>query len=144
MPAGRRRAVSASIGLPWGQVSGGRELVETGLDPRRDGALETSGLLVGLGPAQPDERGEQPLEQGVTTEDRIGGGASGRREMEIASLGLGDEAVGDESLEHLARGLGGDAKVTADLGCGHPRAVAGHHPEGEEVLLGGAEQVRRT
>ena len=52
-------------------------LVEAGLDPRRDGALEPHRLLVRLGPAEADDGGQQPLEQRVAAEDRVGGGPAG-------------------------------------------------------------------
>ena len=54
-------------------------LVEPGLDPRRDGALESHRLVVRFGPAEPDDGGQQPLEQGVPSEDAVGGGPARRR-----------------------------------------------------------------
>ena len=46
------------------------QLVEPGLDPRRDRALEAHRLLVRFGPAEADDRRQQPLEQRVPPEDR--------------------------------------------------------------------------
>ena len=67
-----RVAVRARLGVA-------EHLVEAGLDPRRDRALEPGGLLIRLRPAEPDDRRQQPLEQRVAAEDRVGGGAAGRR-----------------------------------------------------------------
>ena len=68
-------------------------LVEARLDARRDGALEAHRLLVRFGPAEPDDRGQQPLEEGVAAEDRVGDRPTGRGQVEVAALGVDDEAV---------------------------------------------------
>ena len=77
----------------------------------------------------------------MAAEDPVGGGPAGGRQVELAAFGLGDEPVGDEPAEHLAGRLGGDAEVAGDLRRGDPRAVAGHHPQREQVLLGGRGEV---
>ena len=79
----------------------------------------------------------------MPAEDRIGHGAPGRAEMEVATLRMHHEPLAHEPSEHLAGGLGRDAQVAGDLGGVDPPGVlgAGHHPEGEQVLLGGGGQV---
>ena len=118
-------------------------LVEPGLDARREGALEPGRLLVGLRPAEPDDGRQQPLEQGVAAEDRVGRGPAGEVSTRSRPSVWLDEPVGDEPAEHLARGLGRDAEMAADLGGPDMGAVAGHHPQGEQVLLRGAGEVVR-
>ena len=73
----------------------------------------------------------------------VRGGPAGRRQVEVAALGVGDEAVRDEPAEHLAGGLGGDAEVAGDLGGRDAAGIvgAGEHAQGEEVFLGGGRQV---
>jgi hypothetical protein len=63
--------------------------------------------------------------------------------MEVATLGVGDQAIGQEPTEHLAGRLGRHAQVAGDLGGGDPPGVvdAGHDAQGEEILLGGRRQV---
>ncbi len=107
-----RVAVRARLGVP-------EHLVEAGLDPRRDGALEAHRLVVRFGPAEADDRGQQPLEQRVPAEDAVGGGPAGGRQVEVATLGVGDQPVRHEPAEHLAGGLGRDAEVAGDLGGRH-------------------------
>ena len=65
----------------------------------------------------------------------------GRRQLQLAALGERDEAVVDEPAEHLARRLRADAELPGDLRRGDPRAVAGHDPQREQVLLRGAGEV---
>ena len=60
-----RVAVRADLGVA-------EHLVEARLDARRDRPLEAHRLLVRLGPAEPDDARQQPLEQGVAAEDRVG------------------------------------------------------------------------
>ena len=69
---------------------------------------------------------------------RPGGGQD-----QLASLALGHQPVGAEAAHHLARGLGGDADLTGDVGRGHAAAVARGDAQGEQVLLGGAGEVGR-
>ena len=110
--------------MPCGQVTGWPEhLVEAGLDAWGDRALETHRLVVGLGPAEADDRGQQPFEQGVASEDAVRGRATGRREVEVATFCVSDEPVRDEPAEHLAGGLGGHPEMARDLGCGPRRLV---------------------
>ena len=53
VPAGRRRAVSASIGIAVrARLGMAQQLVELGLDPRADGALQAPRLLVALRPPE--------------------------------------------------------------------------------------------
>ncbi len=111
-----RVAVRARLGVA-------EHLVEPGLDAGRDRALEPGRLLVRLGPAEAHDRGQEPLEQRVASEDRVGRGAArGRsgRDRGRRSRRLGDEPVGRQPPEHLARRLGGDAEMPADLRGGHP------------------------
>ena len=119
------------------------QLVEPGLDARRDGALETHRLVVRFGPAEPDDRGQQPLEERVTAEDAVRGRPTGRRQVQVAALGVGDETVGDEPPEHLAGGLRGHPEVARDLGGRDAAGVVGpdEDAQGEEVFLGGGGQV---
>ena len=126
-----RVAVRAGLGVT-------EHLVEAGLDAGRDRTLETHRLVVGFGPAEPDDRGQQPLEQGVTPEDPVGGRSAGRGQAQVAALGVLDEAVGDQPPEHLARGLGRDPKVAGDLGGRDLTGLVGaaHDPQREQVLLG--------
>ena len=79
----------------------------------------------------------------MAPEDPVGGGPAGRGQVQVAALGVGDQAVGDEPPEHLAGRLGGDPEVAGDLGRRDPAGVvdAGHHPQREQVLLGGGGQV---
>ena len=129
-----RVAVRAGLGMA-------EHLVEAGLDPRRDRALQPGRLLVRLGPAEPDHRGQQPLEQCVATEDRVGGRAAGVGQDELPTVALVDEAVGGEAAEHLARRLGRDAHPAGHLGGLHVRSVARHHAQRQEVFLGRRGQV---
>ena len=92
-----------------------QHLVEPRFDARRDRALETHRLVVRFGPAETDDRGQQPLEERVAPEDAVGGGATSGAQPEVAALGVVDQSVGDESAEHLARCLGRDAEVAGDL-----------------------------
>jgi hypothetical protein len=73
----------------------------------------------------------------VAAEDRVRGSPTGAGQHELAAIGLVDEPVGAEPPEHLARGLGRDAHAAGDLGGLHVRAVAGHHPQRQQVLLRG-------
>jgi len=50
-------------------------VVEPGLDPGRDRALQAHRLVVRFGPAEADDRGQQPLEQRVPAEDAVRSGA---------------------------------------------------------------------
>ena len=93
-------------------------LVETRLDPRRDRPLEPHRLFVRLRPAEADDRGQEPLEQRVPAEDAVGRRPPGGRQVEIATLGVGDQAIRHEPPEHLAGGLGRDPHVASDLGGG--------------------------
>ena len=111
-------------------------LVEARLDPWRDRALEACRLLVRLGPAEADDRGQQPFEQRVAAEDRVSGGSAGPGQDQLATVRLVDEAVRAEPAEHLARGLGRDAHPARHLGRLDVGAVTGHHPQGQEVFLG--------
>ena len=117
------------------------QLVELGLDARRERALEAHRLDVALRPGQPHDGGEQPLEQRVAAEDRIGGRAPGGREHEPATRGRLEQPVGREAAAHLAGGLRGHADMAAELGGGGHAPVGAHHAQGEEVLLGGGADV---
>jgi hypothetical protein len=63
--------------------------------------------------------------------------------MQVATLRVGDQAIGEEPPEHLAGRLGRHAQVARDLGGGDPPGVvdACHDAQGEQVLLGGGGQV---
>ena len=121
-------------------------LVEARLDARRDGHLEPHRLLIGLGPAEPDDARQQPLEQGVAAEDRVGDGASGGRQPKLTPPVVLDEAVGRESPEHLAGRLGGHAKVAGDPGGRGPGTilVPGGHTQRQQVFLGSRRRVARV
>ena len=69
--------------------------------------------------------------------------APGRRQVEVATLGVGDQPVRHEPAEHLAGGLGGDPHVARDLGGRHAARVVGadEDAQGEKVLLGSGRQV---
>ena len=131
-----RVAVRARLGVP-------EHLVEARLHPRRDRALEAHRLVVRLGPAEADDLRQQPFEQGMPAEDAVRRGSAGRGQVQLATPGLGDEAVGDEPAEHLAGGLRGHAEVPRDLRGRDPTAVRGpgHHPQRQQVLLRGRRQV---
>ncbi len=77
----------------------------------------------------------------MATEDGVGGRSPGDGQQELASVGLVDEPVGREAAEHLRARLVADPEPAGDLGRGHPRAVAGHDPEGQQVLPGGAGEI---
>ena len=116
-------------------------LVEPCLDPGRDRALEAHRLLVRLGPAEPDDRRQQPFDQRVAPEDRVCGRPAGRRQVQLPAVRVCDEPVGNEAAEHLARGLRGDAKVPRHLGGGDLRPVGRHHAQREQILLGRGREV---
>ena len=140
------RPAAGRLGVDRVAVGTGRRmaqhLVEAGLDPRRDRALEPGRLLVGLRPAEPHDRAEQPLDERVAPEDRVGGRPARAGQDELPAVGLVDEAVRAEPPEHLAGGLGRDAHPTGDLGSLDVGAVAGHHPQRQQVLLRGRRQAR--
>ena len=72
-------------------------------------------------------------------EDAVRSGAPGGRELQVAPLRVGDEPIGDQPAEHLARCLGRDPEVARDR-CRRdpPRIVrTDEHPKGEQVFLGG-------
>ena len=139
-PAARRLgvdrvAVRARLGMA-------EQLVELRLDARRDRALEPLASTSRLGPAEADDRGEQPLEQRVAAEDRVRrrppGGRSGR--------GRGPSAGSTRPSAASRRNISLAAwvvtpSVAADLGGGRPGAVGGHHAQREQVLLGGRRDV---
>ena len=77
-------------------------LVEPGLDARRDRALEARRLLVRFGPAEADDRGQQPLQQRVAAEDAVGGRPARVGQDELASAGPAD--LGDETVRRPAGG----------------------------------------
>ena len=126
-----RVAMRAGLGMT-------EHLIEASLDARRDRALETHRLVIGFGPAEPDDSGQQPLQQRVPPEDPVGGRSTGRREAQIATFRVLHEAIGDQPPEHLAGGLGGDPEVTGDLGGRDMTRIVGatHDPQREQVLLG--------
>ncbi len=119
------------------------QLVEAGLDPGRDRALQAHGLLVRLRPAEADDARQQPLQERVAAKDRVRGSAAGRGQPELAVVGVVDESVRHEPAEHLAGRLGGYAEVARDLRGGRAGPVpgAGGHAKGEQVLLGRGGQV---
>ena len=92
-PAGR---LARGLGIDRVAVRAGHRvaehLVEAGLDPGRDGALEAHRLVVRLGPAETDDRGQQPLEERVPPEDAVRGGPAGGRQVELAAVGDGRRA----------------------------------------------------
>ena len=93
-----RVAVRARLGVA-------QQLVELRLDPRRQRALEAHRLDVALRPRQPHDRGQQPLEQRVAAEDRVGGGAAG---------GGQDEAAAGRRLQQpVRRRAGGTSRLAA-------------------------------
>ena len=92
-----------------------QELVQAGLDPWRDRSLEALRLAIGLGPAETDDLGQEPLAERVAAEDRVGRRSSRGPELELAALGERHEAVARQPPEHLARGLGADAQAAGHL-----------------------------
>ena len=79
----------------------------------------------------------------MATEDAVRGGATGRGEMQVPALGMGDQAVRDEPPEHLTGSLGGHPEMARDLGGGDASGVVRSdlHAQGEEVFLRGGGQV---
>ena len=110
-PAGRRRAVSASIGLPCGQVSGWPSISSRRASTRGEMAPWRR-IASSSDSAQPRPTTEVSSHSSSACRRKIAvrGRPPGRRQVELAALGVGDEAVGDEPPEHLAGGLGGDAR----------------------------------
>ena len=79
------------------------EVVDPVGDPVAQRVLEVMGLLVGIGPSEPDHLGEQPLGQGVAPERALGGGATGVAQVELARLGVDlQQPFADEPRDHLA------------------------------------------
>ena len=111
-------------------------LVEAGLHARADRTLQARRLLVRFGPAQADDRREQPLQERMPAEDSVGRCPAGLRQDQVTAAGLGHEPVGDEAPEHLGARLGAHAHPAGDLSHADVRAVSSHAPQGEQVLLG--------
>jgi hypothetical protein len=116
-------------------------LVQPRLDTRADGALETGRLLVGFGPTETNDRGQQPLEQRVPAEDAVRCGPAGVGEDQLAAARLGDKAIRHEPSKHLRTCLRTDAEVPGDQRGTHPGAVAGHHSKGQQVLARGTREI---
>ena len=118
MPAGRRRAVAASIGLPCGHVSGWpsissrRASTRGEIAPWRRAASSSDS-------AQPSPTTAVSSHSSRAWRRKI---AVGRRPARLSvsdqlpTPAWRDEPVGREPPEHLAGGLGGDPEVAADLG----------------------------
>ena len=94
-PAGRRRAVSASIGLPCGQVSGCPSISSRRASTRGEIAPWRR-IASSSDSAQPSPTTEVSSHSSSAwrRKMRVRGGPAGRREVQVAALGVGDQAVG--------------------------------------------------
>ena len=106
---GQRDALDArpaESGVRAGTSLRRRSRQASSLRPRRHPVLEPFGLLVDLVPGDPEDIGQEPLDQAVAADGRLGVVAAPVGERERLVLGAGDVAVALEARDHLVDGRG--------------------------------------
>ena len=113
------------------------EFVETRLKLRRDGGVQSTGFHIRGGPRHTDDTGQQPLKEGMTTEDGIGGALARGGELPESGMSVAwrNQSVIGESAEHLCGRLLAHLKVFGNERRSDPLIVT-VAAEGEEILLG--------
>ena len=116
-PVGRRDRVAVRAGLRVAD-RGEHPLLEDG----RHRVLQALGLLVHLVPRDPEDVGEEALDQPVAAHDALGVLAARVGEVDRLVGGAGDVAVALEPADHLVHGRRGELHGARDVGARHRRA----------------------
>ena len=110
------------IGWPCGQVVASPTARAHTPRTGRHRVLEVLGLLVHVVPRDPDDVGEEPFDQPVSADDRLGVVAPGPVKSIERSSSRGHVAVPLEPAEHLVDGRGGELHGRGRRSPGHGAA----------------------
>ena len=127
------------------------QLVDAVGDPVAERVLEVMSLLIGLGPAEADHLGQQPLGQRVASEGALGGLAAAIGEVQLARLAVDrNKPLPAEARDHLGDGRRAHAEPLGQARRDHRLPLAVHVADRHQVLgrglgrFAGAQCVRHS
>jgi EmrB/QacA subfamily drug resistance transporter len=143
---GQRHALDARAGddrMPVGARLGVADRGQHArLEHRRHRVLQALGLFVDLVPRDPEDVGQEALDQPVAADDALGVLLPGGREGDRLVVAARDVAVAFEPADHLVHRGRGQLHRAGDVGPRHAQPRLVQPEEGLEVLLLGDGGVR--